>query len=143
MYVLDSGIPQTWQHVYTAVTRGQSRVYVITQKNGLENAIRRHVIKRNTRLEGLVSELIHNLGIPKNDFLSQLSQFQLNTPKRGSGCQHFKSEHEASSSPGPFQTYSGFGDLGLPKSATPSPCKRERTVDDCTTPPKQMKVRIL
>ncbi|KAF5908362.1 DNA helicase B [Clarias magur] len=140
VYVLDSGIPQTWKHVYTAATRGQSRVYVITKKDGLENAIRRHVIKRNTRLEGLVSELLHKLEIPKNDFLSQQSQSQWNTPKRDSGFQYFQSKHEPSPRPGPFQACSEFGDLGSPKSATPSPCKRERTADDCTTPSKQIKV---
>ncbi|KAF4079735.1 hypothetical protein AMELA_G00181670 [Ameiurus melas] len=156
VYVLDSGIPQTWKHVYTAVTRGQSRVYVIAKKDGLENAIRRHVIKRNTRLEGHVVNLLHELGLTDKGFLSQASQSQFNSPKRGYGFQTTQSTQESSSSPGPSQAYPGmrslknvscqnltdgmFGDLSSPKSASPSPCKRERTTDNCTTPSKQMKV---
>lgn len=158
VYVLDSGIPQTWKHVYTAVTRGQSRVYVLAKKDGLENAIRRHVIKRNTRLEGHVVNLLHELGLADKDFLSQASQSQFNSPKRGYGFQTTQSTHESLSSPGPSQAYPGmrnlknvtcqnltdtgsmFGDLSFPKSASPSPCKRERTTDNCTMPSKQMKV---
>ncbi|XP_026779472.3 DNA helicase B isoform X1 [Pangasianodon hypophthalmus] len=154
VYVLDRGIGQTWKHVYTAVTRGQSRVYVIAKKDGLENAIRRYIIKRNTRLEGLIVDLLHNLRIAKREFLSQPSQFQFNTPVRGSGLQTFQSTHAPPSSPGPSQAYSGmmsfknvtwqnltnagtgFGGLSSPKSASPSPCKR----DNCTTASKQMKV---
>ncbi|XP_046729054.1 DNA helicase B [Silurus meridionalis] len=153
VFVLDNGISQTWKHVYTAVTRGQSRVYVITKMNGLENAIRGHVIKRNTRLEALVLDLLYDLGIAKKDFLSQLSQSQFNTPKLGSGMQNFLST--PFSSPGPSQAFkrvnncenlslqnlnnpaSGFGDLS---SASSSPGKRERIADNCTTPFKQMKV---
>lgn len=161
VYVLDSGIPQTWKHVYTAVTRGQSRVYVLAKKDGLENAIRRHVIKRNTRLEGHVVNLLHELGLADKDFHSQASQSQFNSPKRGYGFQTTQSTHESLSSPGPSQAYPGmrnlknvtcqnltdtgsmFGDLSFPKSASPSPCKRERTTDNCTMPSKQMKVRTL
>lgn len=161
VYVLDSGIPQTWKHVYTAVTRGRSRVYVIAKKEGLENAIRRHVIKRNTRLEGLVMDLLCALGIAKKDFLSQPSQSQFNSPKRDSGFQTFQSTNKPSSSPGPSQAYPGmmslkdvtsenltdigsrFGGLSSPKSASPSPCKRERITDDCTRAYKQIKVWTL
>lgn len=146
VYVLDKGIRQTWKHVYTAVTRGQSRVYIIAKKDGLENAIRGHVIKRSTRLEGLVGDMLHDSGIANKDFLSQPSQSQFNTPKRGSGFQTFQSTPEPSSSPGSSQAFPGimssrFGNS--PKSASPSPCKRERITDNCPTESKQLKVRLL
>lgn len=150
VYVLDNGICQTWKHVYTAVTRGQSRVYVIVRKNGLETAIRAHVTNRNTRLGGLVVDTLHDLGIAKKDFLTQPSQAQFSTPKRGSVF-----THEPSLSPGPDQPYPGiislknppnpdrgFGGLSSPKSASPSPCKRGRVSDYCTIADKKSKVRI-
>lgn len=158
VYVLDSGICQTWKHVYTAVTRGQSRVYIVAKKDGMEKAIRGRVIKRNTRLEGLVVDMLHDLGMAKKDFLSQ-SQFS--TPKRASGFQTSQSTHGPVSSPGQSQAYpemrslkdvtwkspsnpgSGFGGFGSPKSASPSPCKREGVPDNCTTAEKKMKVRAI
>lgn len=153
VYVLDNGSHQTWKHVYTAVTRGQSRVYVLAKKDGLKNAIRRHVIKRNTRLEGLALEMLHDLGIAKNDF--QPSQSQFSTPKRGFGFQTFQSSPGPSqASPGimslkdvtwqnPINSGTGFCIHSSPKSASPSLCKREGITNNCTTPSKQMKVRTL
>ncbi|KAG7320399.1 hypothetical protein KOW79_016252 [Hemibagrus wyckioides] len=133
VYVLDKGNNQTWKHVYTAITRGQHRVYVIAKQGGLENAIRERVIKRDTQLEGFVMDLL------KKDFLSQ-SQF--NTPKRASS----RFAHESSPSPGPSQAYSGMMSLmcssGLgcfSSPATPSPCKREG-IADSSTPSKKLKV---
>ncbi|XP_027007574.1 DNA helicase B [Tachysurus fulvidraco] len=132
VYVLDSGKGQTWKHVYTAVTRGQNRVYVIVKQGGLENAIRGHVIRRNTRLDGLVAEMLNDFGGAKKYFLSQPSQSQFNTPKRGS----FQSAHESSSSPGPSQACC----FSSPKLASPSPSKRESVTDNSTTPSKKLKV---
>nr|XP_020457158.1 DNA helicase B [Monopterus albus] len=52
--------PQTWKHIYTAVTRGQKRVYVVTSDKAIESVIQRREIPRNTRLGGLVKEqLVH------------------------------------------------------------------------------------
>lgn len=139
VYVLDKGNNQTWKHVYTAVTRGQHRVYVIAKCGGLENAIRKRVIKRDTQLEGFVKDPL------KENFLSQ-SQF--NTPKRASS----QFAHEASPSPGPSQAYSGMmtlmysselGCFSSPKSATPSLCQQEGIPDSCTTSSKKLKVRTL
>ncbi|XP_064796995.1 DNA helicase B-like [Oncorhynchus masou masou] len=58
VYVLGNGSVQTWKHVYTAVTRGQKRVYVIAKQEGMASAIRRRIIPRNTRLGTLVKELL-------------------------------------------------------------------------------------
>ncbi|KAK6292340.1 hypothetical protein J4Q44_G00369240 [Coregonus suidteri] len=58
VYVLGNGSVQTWKHVYTAVTRGQKRVYVIAKQEGMASAIKRRIIPRNTRLGTLVKELL-------------------------------------------------------------------------------------
>lgn len=42
---------QHWQHVYTAVTRGRCRVYVIAEESQLQAAIRRNDVTRKTRLK--------------------------------------------------------------------------------------------
>jgi len=50
VYVVGSGRGQTWQHVYTAVTRGRSRVVIVTRKSMLDWALESHPITRCTRL---------------------------------------------------------------------------------------------
>lgn len=42
---------QHWQHVYTAVTRGRSRVYIISEESELRSAIRKRSFPRQTRLK--------------------------------------------------------------------------------------------
>lgn len=55
---MGKGKGQTWKHVYTAVTRGQKRVYVIAQETTLYAAIRTREIPRNTRLGALIKERV-------------------------------------------------------------------------------------
>ncbi|KAM6154223.1 DNA helicase B [Erethizon dorsatum] len=50
-YVVGKAGRQHWQHVYTAVTRGRCRVYVIAQESQLQSAIRRPNTLRQTRLK--------------------------------------------------------------------------------------------
>lgn len=50
-YVVGKAGRQHWQHVYTAVTRGRSRVYVIAQESELRSAIRKRSFPRKTRLK--------------------------------------------------------------------------------------------
>ncbi|XP_004861153.1 DNA helicase B isoform X1 [Heterocephalus glaber] len=50
-YVVGKAGRQHWQHVYTAVTRGRCRVYVIAEESQLQSAIRRPDILRQTRLK--------------------------------------------------------------------------------------------
>ncbi|XP_043093944.1 DNA helicase B [Puntigrus tetrazona] len=50
VYVLGDSTAQNWQHVYTAVTRGQKRVYVVGRDRDIEGAIKRRIIPRNTQL---------------------------------------------------------------------------------------------
>lgn len=51
MYVVGWAGRQHWQHVYTAVTRGRRRVYVIAEESQLRSAIARNIIPRKTRLK--------------------------------------------------------------------------------------------
>ncbi|XP_016130261.1 DNA helicase B-like isoform X1 [Sinocyclocheilus grahami] len=58
VYVLGNTFVQNWQHVYTAVTRGQKRVYVVGRERDLEGAIAKRITPRNTRLRGRVKEIV-------------------------------------------------------------------------------------
>ncbi|XP_006886161.1 PREDICTED: DNA helicase B [Elephantulus edwardii] len=51
VYVVGKAGRQHWQHVYTAVTRGRSKVYVIAEESQLQSAIKRSSIPRKTRLK--------------------------------------------------------------------------------------------
>ncbi|XP_053517585.1 DNA helicase B isoform X2 [Artibeus jamaicensis] len=51
VYVVGRAGRQHWQHVYTAVTRGRSRVYVIAEESHLRNAISKKSVRRKTRLK--------------------------------------------------------------------------------------------
>lgn len=50
-YVVGKAGRQHWQHVYTAVTRGRSRVYIIAEESELRSAIRKRSFPRQTRLK--------------------------------------------------------------------------------------------
>ena len=39
VYVVGSPNNQTWQHVYTAVTRGKKQVYILTRQSYLQTAV--------------------------------------------------------------------------------------------------------
>ncbi|KAL1775192.1 DNA helicase B [Sigmodon hispidus] len=55
-YVVGKAGRQHWQHVYTAVTRGRSRVYIIAQESELRSAIRNRGFPRKTRLKHFLQE---------------------------------------------------------------------------------------
>lgn len=67
---------QSWKHIYTAITRGQKRVYVVSREQAIKLAIKEDEIKRKTRLSSLVKNQLVDpsmlLGIP---------EAQPNTPK--------------------------------------------------------------
>ncbi|XP_068132840.1 DNA helicase B isoform X2 [Hyperolius riggenbachi] len=60
VYVLGSAGRQTWKHVYTAVTRGRKRVYIIAQGYQLENAIANKAPERRTRLRQRLKDRLHD-----------------------------------------------------------------------------------
>ena len=52
MYVVGSPGCQTWQHVYTAVTRGVCQVLIINNPSSLFRAIKSSPVTRQTKLQG-------------------------------------------------------------------------------------------
>ncbi|XP_008114794.1 DNA helicase B isoform X2 [Anolis carolinensis] len=50
VYVVGNAGRQNWQHVYTAVTRGRCRVYIVAEEANLRAAIARENFRRKTRL---------------------------------------------------------------------------------------------
>nr|XP_048274106.1 DNA helicase B [Myodes glareolus] len=72
-YVLGKAGRQHWQHVYTAVTRGRSRVYVIAQESELRNAIRKRSFPRKTRLKHFLQKQLSSACASPADFPSQPS----------------------------------------------------------------------
>lgn len=85
MYVLGDSKGQNWQHFYTAVTRGQKRVYVVGREADIERAIRKRIIPRNTRLCYLVKKVVSQPGPEGEDTLTQsgLSQSLVETQSFG------------------------------------------------------------
>ncbi|XP_047598486.1 DNA helicase B isoform X2 [Lutra lutra] len=70
VYVVGKAGRQHWQHVYTAVTRGRCRVYVIAEESHLRGAIMRSSVPRKTRLKHfLQNELSRSCASPA-DFAS-------------------------------------------------------------------------
>ncbi|XP_036375605.1 DNA helicase B [Megalops cyprinoides] len=113
VYVLGHGNRQTWQHAYTAVTRGQKRVYVVATESGMKSAVEWRVVKRQTRLARLVREALAQRGVEGEEPLSQfgLTQHTPRTPHR-----RFTAPGSSQSSPMGFQTPSL---LKRDRSATP------------------------
>uniref|UniRef100_G1ND42 DNA helicase B n=1 Tax=Meleagris gallopavo TaxID=9103 RepID=G1ND42_MELGA len=69
VYVVGNPGRQHWQHVYTAVTRGRCRVYVIAEEMHLRKAVTNNNLPRKTRLQRFLREAIANT----NNCLTQTS----------------------------------------------------------------------
>ncbi|KAK7149777.1 hypothetical protein R3I94_009172 [Phoxinus phoxinus] len=105
VYVLGDSIAQNWQHVYTAVTRGQKRVYVVGTESDIEGAIKKWITPRNTRLCWFVKTTVAKQG--SVDFLTQsvCTQSQVETPVNHSfGAS--QSTPVATHCPSPSQSFS-------------------------------------
>lgn len=85
VYVLGDCKGQNWQHVYTAVTRGQKRVYVVGREADIERAIRKMIIPRKTRLCTLVKKVVSQPGPEGEETLTQsgISQSPVETQDFG------------------------------------------------------------
>lgn len=85
VYVLGNCGAQNWRHIYTAVTRGQKRVYVVAKRESLASAIRRYIIPRHTRLKGLVKNMVTQQEGKGQNLPSQPNSThpQPGTPSRG------------------------------------------------------------
>lgn len=58
VYVVGNPGRQHWQHVYTAVTRGRCRVYIIAEELHLRRAVTNKNMPRKTRLQRFLREAI-------------------------------------------------------------------------------------
>uniref|UniRef100_A0A8C5TVC7 DNA helicase B n=1 Tax=Malurus cyaneus samueli TaxID=2593467 RepID=A0A8C5TVC7_9PASS len=58
VYVVGNAGRQHWQHVYTAVTRGRSRVYIVAEEQHLRKAVKNKNMPRKTRLQKFLKEAI-------------------------------------------------------------------------------------
>ncbi|NXI16770.1 HELB helicase, partial [Irena cyanogastra] len=58
VYVVGNAGRQHWQHVYTAVTRGRCRVYVVAEELHLRRAVKNKEKTRKTRLQRFLREAI-------------------------------------------------------------------------------------
>ncbi|NWR13658.1 HELB helicase, partial [Emberiza fucata] len=58
VYVVGNAGRQHWQHVYTAVTRGRCRVYIVAEELHLRRAVKSKEITRKTRLQRFLREAI-------------------------------------------------------------------------------------
>ncbi|NWQ75739.1 HELB helicase, partial [Columbina picui] len=58
VYVVGNPGRQHWQHVYTAVTRGRCRVYIVAEEMHLRRAITNKNVPRKTRLQRFLREAI-------------------------------------------------------------------------------------
>lgn len=73
VYVVGKAGRQHWQHVYTAVTRGRSRVYIIAQESELRSATRKRGFPRQTRLKHFLQKKLSGSCAPSTGFASQPS----------------------------------------------------------------------
>lgn len=74
VYVLGNCTGQNWQHVYTAVTRGQKRVYVVGKEDDIIKAIKKRITTRKTRLCSLVKKVVAPPGAEETLTQSGISQ---------------------------------------------------------------------
>uniref|UniRef100_A0A8C0ZC47 DNA helicase B n=2 Tax=Cyanistes caeruleus TaxID=156563 RepID=A0A8C0ZC47_CYACU len=58
VYVVGNAGRQHWQHVYTAVTRGRCRVYIVAEELHLRKAVKNKEITRKTRLQRFLREAV-------------------------------------------------------------------------------------
>ncbi|NXX73994.1 HELB helicase, partial [Urocolius indicus] len=74
VYVVGNAGRQHWQHVYTAVTRGRCRVYVIAEELHLRRAVRSRNVPRKTCLQRFLKEAIAKTGNCPNQPSSPLTK---------------------------------------------------------------------
>ncbi|XP_059702944.1 DNA helicase B [Haemorhous mexicanus] len=72
VYVVGNAGRQHWQHVYTAVTRGRCRVYIVAEEPHLRRAVKSKEITRKTRLQKFLREAITETNSYPKQMLSPL-----------------------------------------------------------------------
>uniref|UniRef100_A0A493T1S0 UvrD-like helicase C-terminal domain-containing protein n=1 Tax=Anas platyrhynchos platyrhynchos TaxID=8840 RepID=A0A493T1S0_ANAPP len=85
VYVVGNPGRQHWQHVYTAVTRGRCRVYVIAEERHLRRAVNNKSIPRKTRLQRFLREEIAEISTCPEQISSTLTKDAPNPSESGTG----------------------------------------------------------
>lgn len=78
VYVVGNPGRQHWQHVYTAVTRGRCRVYIVAEEMHLRRAVTTKNVPRKTRLQRFLREAIVETSNCPSQTSSPLTKSQQN-----------------------------------------------------------------
>lgn len=97
VYAVGKAGRQDWQHVYTAVTRGRSRVYVIAEEAHLRSAVSKNNVRRKTRLKHFLQDRLSS---------SCASPAEGASPSKGS------EDSRGPSTPPPASPFPAAADLG-------------------------------
>ncbi|NXM78472.1 HELB helicase, partial [Serilophus lunatus] len=137
VYVVGNAGRQHWQHVYTAVTRGRCRVYVVAEEQHLRRAVTNRSIPRKTRLQRFLREAIAKTGNCHEQTSSPMKFWQ---------SQELTAASLTQGAPDPSEPQSDLmkqeGSSVLNKEQTgsleQSPCERQQTLafeEDTRVPP--------
>lgn len=77
VYVVGQAGRQHWQHVYTAVTRGRCRVYVVAAEAQLRSAITKNSVPRRTHLKHFLQKQLSLSSAAPADHISPCSSSEL------------------------------------------------------------------
>lgn len=127
VYVVGNAGRQHWQHVYTAVTRGRCRVYIVAEELHLRRAVKSKEITRKTRLQRFLREAIAET----NNYSKQI----LSPPKKCWQNQELEAQSVSATQGAPdppelqsdlmIQEGSSVLSKGKMGSVQQSPCKRQ------------------
>ena len=106
MYVVGSPMHQTWQHVYTAVTRGRKKVILITTDEALRGAINRKPYRRFTGLRNDLEKRFAKLS-DRSDNLPAKCETS-DGPTFQSTSKSLRSKFDPRGSRSPFQVKDSF-----------------------------------
>lgn len=160
VYVVGKAGRQDWQHVYTAVTRGRSRVYVIAEEAHLRSAISRNNVRRKTRLKHFLQDWLSSSESPAEGASPSKGSEDGRCPSTPPPASPFPADahsgtSEVQASASAFDAFAGFaaasGGRGVPFSgetnaggdpAQPRGSKRACAVAD-ESPSKVLMVRVV
>ncbi|XP_042647829.1 DNA helicase B isoform X1 [Tyto alba] len=130
VYVVGSPGRQHWQHVYTAVTRGRCRVYVIAEEPHLRRAVTNKNVPRKTRLQRFLREAIAETSSCPQQTSSPLTK---SCQSQGLGARPVPGTRGAADPPQPPTGATEQGGSAVPSEEQVSgwqqnPCKRQQAL---------------
>nr|DBA31094.1 TPA: hypothetical protein GDO54_007002 [Pyxicephalus adspersus] len=125
VYVLGTAGRQNWKHVYTAVTRGRKRVYIIAMRHQLARAITNRSRERKTRLQQRLKDKLSQSGAwpqPSTSASTNPVIIQETQDKPGLGSQENPNT--------PLKTPPRFRSFTLPTTPEMTPSKKDCADED-------------